>query len=176
MGLDQYMLSSSGEKEYDWRKHARLQVFMARKWREKYPDKEPEGSFNLGFNAGDEPLVLQKADLDEWQEEIKNDYWNSFASDGFFWGQQFQEEQVKEYKKQDQEACDWARTQLEQGHQIKYECSWQRVGGFIPPIFLKGKIMIKQLLLRIVWLYIKYGIHSKTKKNSITRIRKDQYD
>ena len=57
---------------------------MARKWREKYPDKEPEGSFNLGFNAGDEPLVLQKSDLDDWEEEIKNDYWNSFASDGFF--------------------------------------------------------------------------------------------
>ena len=124
MGLDQYMLSSSGEKEYDWRKHARLQVFMARKWREKYPDKEPEGSFNLGFNAGDEPLVLQKSDLDDWQEEINNEYWNSFASDGFFWGQQFQEEQVKQYKKQDQEAVDWARTQLEQGHEIKYECSW----------------------------------------------------
>ena len=33
--------------------------------------------------------------------------------------------------------------------------------------------MIKQLLLRIVWLYIKYGIHPRTKKNSITRIRKD---
>ena len=31
---------------------------------------------------------------------------------------------VKEYKKQDQEAVDWARTQLEQGHQIKYGCSW----------------------------------------------------
>jgi len=124
MGLDQYMLSSSGEKEYDWRKHARLQVFMARKWREKYPDKEPQGSFDLGFNSGDEPLVLQKADLDEWQEQIKNDYWDSFASDGFFWGQQFQEEAVKEYKKQDQEACDWARTQLDKGHQIKYECSW----------------------------------------------------
>ena len=120
MGLDQYMFSSSGEKDYDWRKHARLQVFMARKWREKNPDKEPEGSFNLGFNAGDEPLVLQKADLDEWQEEIENKYWNSFATDGFFWGQQFQEESVKEYKKQDQEAVDWARTQLEQGHQIKH--------------------------------------------------------
>ena len=28
---------------------------------------------------------------------------NYFASDGFFWGQQFQEEQVKEYKAQDEE-------------------------------------------------------------------------
>ena len=124
MGLDQAMFSSSGEKEYDWRKHARLQVFMARKWREKNPSKEPEGAFGLGFNSGDEPLVLKKADLDEWQEEIKNKYWNSFATDGFFWGQQFQEESVKEYKKQDQEAVDWARTQLEQGHKITYECSW----------------------------------------------------
>ena len=98
MGLDQAMFSSSGEKEYDWRKHARLQVFMARKWREKNPNKEPEGAFGLGFNSGDEPLVLKKADLDEWQEEIKNKYWNSFALMDFFGDNSFKKNRLRNIK------------------------------------------------------------------------------
>jgi len=121
------MLSSSGEKDYYWRKHARLQVFMARKWEEQNENKNemdetPLG--HLGFNAGDEPLVLNREMLDEWEKEIEVQYYNSFASDGFFWGQQFQEESVAQYNKQDKEACDWARTQLDQGHRITYEASW----------------------------------------------------
>ena len=31
---------------------------------------------------------------------------------------------------------------------------------------------MKQLIFKLVWLYIKYGLHSKTRKNTITRIRK----
>lgn len=127
MGLDQTMYSSSGDKEYDWRKHARLQQFMSKKWREQNGGKESDDSgalAHLGFNAGDEPLILNRELLDEWEKQIQEDYYSSFASDGFFWGQQFQEESVKEYKKQDQEACDWARTQLDAGHQIRYTCSW----------------------------------------------------
>jgi hypothetical protein len=31
----------------------------------------------------------------------------TLLSDGFFWGQQFQEEQVKEYKAQDKEFLKW---------------------------------------------------------------------
>ena len=126
MGLDQYMMSSSGERVFDWRKHARLQVFMNRKWQEKNGSSAEKDSMlgHLGFNAGDEPLVLTREMLDEWEKQIKSDYFDSFASDGFFWGQQWQEESVKDYKKQDQEACDWARTQIEAGHTISYECSW----------------------------------------------------
>lgn len=127
MGLDQTMYSSSGDKEYDWRKHARLQQFMARKWREQNGGKESDDSgalAHLGFNSGDKPLILNRELLDEWEKQIQEDYYHSFAPDGFFWGQQFQEESVKDYKKQDQEACDWARTQLEAGHQVRYICSW----------------------------------------------------
>ena len=127
MGLDQTMSSSSGDKEYDWRKHARLQQFMARKWREQNGGTEADDSGalgHLGFNAGDKPLILNRELLDEWEKQIQEDYYHSFAPDGFFWGQQFQEESVKEYKKQDQEACDWARTQIDAGHQIRYTCSW----------------------------------------------------
>ena len=48
----------------------------------------------------------------------------TFASDGFFWGQQFQEEQVKEYKAQDQEFLKWCKEQVKAGRQIGYDCSW----------------------------------------------------
>tara|TARA_R100001163_G_C4983272_1_gene138611 strand:- start:56 stop:433 length:378 start_codon:yes stop_codon:yes gene_type:complete len=125
MGLDQTMMSSSGQKEFYWRKHARLQVFMARKWNDQNGYKGNEGALDhLGFNASDKPLILNRDLLDAWESEIEEDYYCSFASDGFFWGQQFQEEQVREYKEQDKEACDWARTQVEQGHQVTFGCSW----------------------------------------------------
>jgi hypothetical protein len=58
------------------------------------------------------------------EEEHKNDYWNCFASDGFFWGQQFQESAVKEYKAQDKKFIDWCKEQLKNGKLIGYDCSW----------------------------------------------------
>jgi hypothetical protein len=101
MGLDQEMNSLSGDgKSYYWRKHARLQQFMAKQWEKQNPNKQPEGSFNLGFNAGDVPVKITKELLDEWQK------------------------QVKEYKNQDQEACDWAKAMLEKGESVVYTCSW----------------------------------------------------
>ena len=45
----------------------------------------------------------------------------SFA-DGYFWGQQFQEESMKEYKAQDLEFCKEALKWLEEGKQVYYEC------------------------------------------------------
>ena len=70
--------------------------------------------------------AIQKAAYSKFgsENEIEAQYYHSFASDGFFWGQQFQEEQVREYNQQDKEACDWARTQIDQGHTITYDCSW----------------------------------------------------
>ena len=79
MGLDQSMLSTSGEKDYYWRKHARLQVFMARKWEEKNGKQDDESALgHLGFNADDKPLVLDKEMLDEWENEIEAQYYHSF--------------------------------------------------------------------------------------------------
>ena len=40
-------------------------------------------------------------------------------SDGFFWGQQFQEEQVKEYKAQDEEFLKWAKEQFKEGRKYR---------------------------------------------------------
>ena len=102
MGLDQY--ADGLNKEFYWRKHARLQVFMAREYDKQNPreikarEKE-ENLAHLGFNGG--PVNITNEILDRLEKAIKNDYWDYFAHDGFFWGQQFQEEAVKEYREQD---------------------------------------------------------------------------
>jgi hypothetical protein len=47
-----------------------------------------------------------------------------FCPDGFFWGHQFQEESVQEYKEQDLKFCEDALKWLDEGKEIWYECSW----------------------------------------------------
>ena len=112
MGLDQYAgfrdINGKVHEEFYWRKHARLQKFMSKQF-----DKQNEGKFDknntiddlqhLGFNGGQGGVTINEALIKDLEEAIKNDYYDHFASDGFIWGQQFQEEQVKEYKAQDKE-------------------------------------------------------------------------
>ena len=55
MGLDQY--ADGLNKEFYWRKHARLQVFMAREYEQQNPREEKAsenegGLSHLGFNGG----------------------------------------------------------------------------------------------------------------------------
>ena len=111
-----------------WRKHARLQVFMAREFAKQNPKEDTnKHSCNingLGFNGDDHKVVITKDVLKRLEEAIKNDYYDYFASDGFFWGQQFQEEQVKEYKKMDLQFVKWCKKALEKGEIIEYSCSW----------------------------------------------------
>ena len=52
------------------------------------------------MNAGDEVYITEDV-LKELKEAYKDKYYRYFCNDGFFWGQQFQEESVKEYKSQD---------------------------------------------------------------------------
>ena len=146
MGLDQYagLRDSNGQVHIDfenvysdkyepetagfvWRKHARLQVFMNKQFK-KQLSKDKHNTIDdlqhLGFNGGQGGVTITEDVIKDLEEAIKNDYWNYFASDGFFWGQQFQEEQVKEYKAQDQEFLKWCKEQLKEGRQIGYDCSW----------------------------------------------------
>ena len=136
MGLDQYAYSRNKDSklngamteedysniEYEWRKHARLQVFMRDLYREKNPDAS-EGSFGLGFN-NESSLELTTEDLEKLEKAIKEDFFDCFASDGYFWGQQFQEESAKEYKDQDKNFVKWARQELKDGNKVFYSCSW----------------------------------------------------
>ncbi len=143
MGLDQYAQKRNQKidfkkvysDKYDpqadgfvWRKHARLQVFMAREFAKQNPNEDTDahsGNINgLGFNGGNHKVIITKDVLKRLEEAIKNGYYDYFASDGFFWGQQFQEEQVKEYKQQDQQFLKFCEEALKRGETIEYSCSW----------------------------------------------------
>ena len=136
MGLDQYAFQRNkntklnGEYteedrdniKYEWRKHARLQVFMRDLHRQKNPDAKM-GTYNLGMNGLD-IVELTSEDLTALQKAIETDYYEYFADDGFFWGQQWQEEMAKEYKDQDIKFVKWAKKEIENGDKVFYSCSW----------------------------------------------------
>ena len=133
MGLDQYagLRDSKGEvhEKFYWRKHARLQVFMAKQYNKQLGNEDKEHNTHddlqhLGFNGGQGGVKITEEIIKELEEQVKNNYWDCFASDGFFWGQQFQEEAVKEYKAFDKKFIKWAKEQLKAGRQIGYDCSW----------------------------------------------------
>jgi hypothetical protein len=131
MGLDQYagFRDSEGQvkEEFYWRKHARLQKFMAKEFNKQNKDTE-NNSCNelqhLGFNSGQGGVKITKELIERLEEAYKDNYYSYFASDGYFWGQQFQEEQVEEYKDQDKKFIAWCKEQLEAKKDIGYDCSW----------------------------------------------------
>ena len=131
MGLDQYagLRDSNGKvhEEFYWRKHARLQVFMNNQFK-KQLSKDKHNTIDdlqhLGFNGGEGGVTITEELIKELEKQVKNNYYDCFASDGFFWGQQFQEEAVKEYKAQDKKFIKWAKEQLKEGRQVGYDCSW----------------------------------------------------
>ena len=133
MGLDQYagFRDSKGEvhEKFYWRKHARLQKFMSvvfdyQNQKKKEKHNTHSDLQHLGFNGGQGGVKITEEVITKLEEAIKNGYYDFFASDGFFWGQQFQEEQVKEYKAQDEEFIKWAKEQIKAGKDIGYDCSW----------------------------------------------------
>ena len=69
-------------------------------------------------------MLLPETVVPRKNHQKQNNYYDCFASDGFFWGQQFQEEAVKEYKSFDKKFIKWAKEQLKQGRLIGYDCSW----------------------------------------------------
>ncbi len=78
----------------------------------------------LGFNGDEHKVVITKDIVKRLEDAIKNDYWDYFATDGFFWGQQFQEEQVKEYKKYDKQFLKFCKDCLKKDKIVEYSCSW----------------------------------------------------
>ena len=132
MGLDQYagFRDSKGEvhEEFYWRKHARLQVFFSKQFRKQNKDEKKNNTMDdlqhLGFNGGQGGVTITEEVVKDLEEAIKNGYYDHFASDGFFWGQQFQEEQVNEYKAQDEKFLRWCKQRLKEKKDIGYDCSW----------------------------------------------------
>ena len=132
MGLDQYagFRDSKGEvhEEFYWRKHARLQVFFAKQFRKQNKDEKKNNTMDdlqhLGFNGGQGGVTITEEVVKDLEEAIKNGYYDHFANDGFFWGQQFQEEQVNEYKAQDEKFLEWCKQRLKEKKEIGYDCSW----------------------------------------------------
>ena len=131
MGLDQYagLRDSKGEvhEKFYWRKHARLQVFMQSNSINKKKIRNIiliDDLQHLGFNGGQGGVTITEDVIKDLEEAIKNDYWITLPLMVSFWGQQFQEEQVKEYKAQDEEFLKWAKEQVKAGRQIGYDCSW----------------------------------------------------
>ena len=120
MGLDQY--AQGLNKEFVWRKHARLQVFMREEYEKQNPKDIKDDDMGLGFNGGPVNITLDL--LKRLEEAIKSDYHMHFCSDGFFWGQQYQEESLKEYKKQDLAFVRAAKIAIKNGREITYSCSW----------------------------------------------------
>lgn len=109
------------EAPYYWRKHARLQQFMMVLWHSKKDEETPFGVVGSDFNCV--PLMLTKEDVLKLQKLVQNDDL-PFCPDGFFWGHQFQEESMREYKQQDLEFCERALKWIEEGKEVFYECSW----------------------------------------------------
>ena len=101
---------------------------MAREFKKQNPKEDTNahsGNIDgLGFNGGDHKVIITKDILKRLEEAIKNDYYDHFASDGFFWGHQFQEEQVTAYKKQDLEFVKFCKGALKKKEVIEYSCSW----------------------------------------------------
>ena len=142
MGLDQYGQIKNNKIDWKkvysdkhdpivdgfvWRKHARLQTFMAREFKKQNPKEDTDkhsGMNGLGFNGDEHKVVITKDILKRLEEAIKNDYYDYFASDGFFWGQQFQEESAKDYKKQDLAFVKFCKDALKDKKTIEYSCSW----------------------------------------------------
>tara|TARA_R100001510_G_C7474214_1_gene89118 strand:- start:43 stop:438 length:396 start_codon:yes stop_codon:yes gene_type:complete len=131
MGLDQYagLRDSKGEvhEEFYWRKHARLQQFFSKEFEKQKKEQEhntSDGLQHLGFNGGEGGVKITEDIVKRLEEQYKNNFYDCFAPDGFFWGQQFQEEQVKEYKAQDKKFIAWCKKMLKEGKDIGYDCSW----------------------------------------------------
>jgi len=123
MGLDQYAFkrepeepkSKDWQEEFYWRKHAKLQAWMD----DLFENKTDNGSDKL--NCGE--LELSLNDIEELETLIQTGTLPE-SEGGFFFGHQYQDETVEEYKEQDLKFCKWARQQLEAGNHVYYSCWW----------------------------------------------------
>ena len=113
--------------EFYWRKHSRLQQYMQDLWRVRtFGEEQARNMTGLHMDGKHdlaETIFLTKEDILDLQAKVRDDNL-PFCSDGFFWGQQFQEEAMKDFKQQDLKFCKDALRWLEEGKEVWYESSW----------------------------------------------------
>ena len=124
---DAFYDTLQGNDNFYWRKHARLQQFMQELWRERKFGKDAGklmGGLHMdGKSDLAEVMFLDRDDIVKLQELVENNNL-PFCPDGFFWGHQFQEESMKEYKELDLKFCKQALKWLDEGIKVWYDCSW----------------------------------------------------
>ena len=114
------------DDEFYWRKHARLQEFMQQLWRVRNFGEDAKQWHGLRMDGKHdlaEVIFLEREDIVKLQELVENNNL-PFCPDGFFWGHQFQEESMKEYKELDLKFCKKALQWLDEGKKVWYDCSW----------------------------------------------------
>ena len=134
MGLDQYayinaetitsynaktkttQTRNDAEKEFYWRKHARLQKFME----DLFVEKTQKSATELNCNQ----LWLTEEDILRLAKQVESGYETCQSEGGFFYGHQFQDESVKEYNEQDNAFIKEALEALKKGKGIMYSCWW----------------------------------------------------
>lgn len=128
MGLDQYAFTSDlgleelqaieGEKPLEeiayWRKHNRLQGWMAQRWQDAGNEDVDE------FNC--ELLPLTAEDIDALEEVINNR--DLPHTTGFFFGSDSYEGYEQWYKADDLAFIEKAREALAVGKKVYYYCWW----------------------------------------------------
>ena len=77
----------------------------------------------MGSDFNCQILWLEEDDILELQKMVESGAL-PFCPDGFFWGHQFQEESMKEYKELDLKFCKKALQWLDEGKKVWYDCSW----------------------------------------------------
>jgi len=136
MGLDQYAYSKdeNGEEDAitDWRKHNRLQGWMEELWESKGKpfdgelEENPMGDFNCV------PVELTLTDLEQLEAEVVEMTLPStcgffFGGDSFEWtkddGSSYEEGDYY-YKEKDMQFIEDARSAIQQGKKVFYNCWW----------------------------------------------------
>lgn len=130
MGLDQYAYITEApinkltsqyddvnpSMEFYWRKHSRLQEFMEQLWEKKTNTSSSELNCNY--------MELDTEDLEDLEQAVKTSFEEFVSGGGFFYGHQYQEEAVSEYKKRDEEFVELAKKALVTGYRVYYSCWW----------------------------------------------------
>ena len=109
-------------------KETKMRVHIKDVWTVTYKKNEfhnPHNHGHLGFNGDCKaPCYMTKEVVDELEKQIKKGFSDYVATDGFFWGQQFQEEQAEAYKDQDIKFLKFCQQAINDNRVVEYWCSW----------------------------------------------------